>query len=197
MVGDELRTNVYDSNGMNYSLHSKVIYLKIKKRSSSHHQSQRHWAPWGESPGIGLSKQTNKQTNRQRNFDSVPAKMHSMSWTLRWELFAGRWVSRATHKEELKTQRHLHIFCPRCVLNFVRIINCVSKLEDELAPWPLVRGHNSSEGFPAAGVIPQLPTPLPILLTPLKRSKGRKGEWGIAGSAGLGCGAESPSPPSC
>lgn len=64
------------------------------------------------------------------------------------------------------------LFCPRCVLNFVRIINCVPKHEDKLALWPLMRWHNSSERFIALHVSSQFPTILPILLTPLKIERG-------------------------
>lgn len=52
------------------------------------------------------------------------------------------------------------LFWPRCVLNFVRIINRVSKHEDKLALWPLMRRHNSSERFiaPRVSSVPHYPS---------------------------------------
>lgn len=74
--------------------------------------------------------------------------------------------------------------CPRCVLNFVRIINRVSKHEDKLVLWPLMRGHNPSERCTAPRVAPWL---LPALSAPLSTARGdevsgeelvpRRGVW--------------------
>ena len=88
-------------------------------------------------------------------------------------------------KEEVEnSDSFTHLFRPGCVLHFVRTINCVSKHEDKLALWPLMRWHNSPERFiPAQSGSSSFPTMLPILLTP---SQVERGEEVRATQAGAG-----------
>lgn len=92
-------------------------------------------------------------------------------------------------KKKVRVENSLsftRVFCPRCVLNFVRIINCVSKHEDKLALWPLMRWHNSSERFIA--LRSQFPGPYysSHSFNAIKNRKGReRWGWELAWNAAL------------